>query len=644
MKTNYIRIFLAVTFLEGLISLFTLFQIPSEEENALIMGFSSARIGLAGLLTCILILVGVLLFLSLRNREDWKKLQKKFEIWLDRDDVFITLFAVLFFLFFLLLFLVVIFETGNAHFLGTPYMIFQRAKSTVLWFAAIAAQFLILINVLRRVKISRLITYEGIFWKTTMICALLGSSILHWVILAFRLPIFTSIPGWFWYFRNKQFASTDLLFIPLIFLAFLIVWFVLKNPGKVIRNLVLLVLLGYFLQVGFGFVDGGGYDTIRDKDAGGGHRRYAAYACDEPDILDTLLNYDVYYLDDTYLTTKPPGVMLFYLVTQKISNMIDPVNTYDGRLLRLMDFAARIFPLISFLVLFVIYNLSRRIFSVEKNLLAYSPAILFVFLPNIILMPLTLYQVLYPLLFSFAVLFTLNSILRKSLWLALITGIYYYAALYFSFALLPIIPFGIILTGIYYLFYKSTYPLKDILKVYGGISLGLIIAFFAFRELLNYDFFLRYEAAMDYHRYYDFIIRIQNQTSPIDDSFYPNLFQIVQSLRLNNLDFFSWIGFPLALLFISRVIRAIFAGIHNSAKLIDLFTISFFITYLALNLFGETQSEVGRIWLGLTPAFVLCGGYELMEIFNYKKRGIFFIISLQLITMMTLFKFQDFYL
>ena len=149
---------------------------------------------------------------------------------------------------------------------------------------------------------------------------------------------------------------------------------------------------------------------------------------------------------------------------------------------------------------------------------------------------------------------------------------------------------------------------------------------------------------MNYHRYYDFVIRIQNQTTPIDDSFYPNLLQILQSLRLNNLDYFSWIGFPIAVLFISRIIRAINAGLHNRAKLIDLFAIAFFITYLALNLFGETQSEVGRIWLGITPAFVLCGGYELMEIFNYKKRGIFFMITLQIITMMTLFKFQDFYL
>ncbi len=644
MKTNYIRVFLALTFLEGLISLFTFFQIPSEGDNALILGFSPARIGFAGLVTFILILVGLLLFLSLRNREPWKKLQGKFEIWLDRDDVFITLFAVLLFLVIFLLFLVGVFKTGNAQLLGTPFTIYQRAESTLLWFTALSVQLLLLINALKRMSLSKVFSLGGIFWKTIMICVLMGSSMIHWVILAFRLPVFTSIPGWFWYFRIKNFTSTDVLFIPLVFTAFVIIWFILQNPGKEFRNLVLLVLLGYLLQVGFGFVDGGGYDTIRDKDAGGGHRRYAAYACDEPKILDTLLNYDAYYLDDTYLTTKPPGVMLFYLVAQKLSNLIDSVNTYDAKLLRLLNFSARVFPLISFLVIFLIYYLSKQIFSVEKNLLVYSPAILFVFLPNIILMPLTLYQVIYPLLFSAAITLTLITFLRKAFWLALLTGIFYYAALYFSFALLPIIPFGIILTGIYYLFNKSSYRLVDVLKIYGGIGLGLIIAYLAFRAFLNYDFFLRYKAAMDYHRYYDFVIRIQNQTTPIDNSFYPNLYQIMMSLRLNNLDFFSWIGFPVALLFISRLVRSINAASHNNTKLIDLFTIAFFITYLALNLFGETQSEVGRIWLGLTPAFVLCGGYEIMEIFNYKKSGIFFIITLQLITMMTLFKFQDFYL
>ena len=460
MKTNYIRIFLALTFLEGLVSLNTLFQIPSEIENAIIMGFSPARIGVAGLVICILILVGLFLLMALHNGEHWKILQRKFETWLERDEVYITLFAVLFFLFFYLSILIFILSTGNPKLLGTPYTIYRRAESILLWIAAMNIQSLILIFALRRVNISKIFTYDGIFWKTTVICVLLGCSIIHWVILVFRLPVFTSIPGWFWYFRIKEFSLTNILFIPLVFTAFLIVWFILKNPDKVFRNLVLLVLLGYLLQVGFGFIDGGGYDTIRDKDAGGGHRRYAAYACDEPKILDTLINYDKYYLDDTYLTTKPPGVLLFYLIVQKLSNVIDPVNTYNARLLRLMDFAARVFPLLSFLVIIVIYFLSRQIFSVEKNLLVYSPAILFVFLPNIILMPLTLYQVLYPLLFALAVLLTINTFLRKSPWLALLTGIFYYVALYFSFALLPMIPFGIILTGIYYLFNRKTYRLN----------------------------------------------------------------------------------------------------------------------------------------------------------------------------------------
>lgn len=450
-------------------------------------------------------------------------------------------------------------------------------------------------------------------------------SIFHWVILYFRIQVFVSLPYWVWFFHDRE-SPNSIYLLFLLFLSIGLVSVIFLKPRSNKRNLAMLILLGYVIQVGFGFIEGQGFESIRQKSIVAGHTRYYELAVDNPDLVKAITNYEEAYAWDNWMGTKPPGLISFYIFTQKISNSINPLNHYAGRYLRLTTFATYVFPLLTFLVLIPLFFFSKP-FLEEDN--AILPCILFLFIPNIILMPLELDQVLFPLLFMLGMIFCRHAISNQSFKWAFACGAMTYIAIYFSFSLLPLLPMTLVWISIDYLQHKKDRGMSDVLKILLGLAIGIILLFLLCRWMLNYDIVIRFQSAMNWHRSLK--------------EFQPGLKQIMDSIILNNLEIASWIGFPMALLAVSRFVKAAYAYLKHRADQLDVLTTAFLITYLALNVLGQTRGESGRLWIFMVPLFSLFAAVEVITLCTNKKNATFYLITLQLITTFMTFKFQDYW-
>ena len=169
----------------------------------------------------------------------------------------------------------------------------------------------------------------------------------------------------------------------------------------------------------------------------------------------------------------------------------------------------------------------------------------------------------------------------------------------------------------------------SVVRLLLGLAAGLLLTYLAFRFLLNYDFFLRYAGAFARHRAHK--------------EYQSDLEGILIALLINNFEFAFSIGVPLALLALGRAARAAAVFIQNKAARLDGLLAACVITYLFLNLFGQTRSEVGRLWLFLLPLAALFAAPEARALFERQKASIYLVIGLQLATTILTFLFQDYY-
>jgi hypothetical protein len=595
------------------------------DRNAALFGYSTVRLTLgAGMILLILLLAGVTITYSFK--QGWaNKGTERFENWLSQGDRLLISLVVLTFSFLSGIFAIWLTLRESTIDINTLEVIYDRLSGALIWWLLVMLQVVILLvlNFKPFIQKGGFFQYPVIF-KTTLVLLLMDLSVFHWVILVFNIQTFVAIPYWTWYFHEKQ--ANLIVLLLLVLLSFLVINRVLKNPRNHKRNLVLLILLGYVIQVGFGFVEGLGFESLREKSINAGHVKYLEYAVDNPRLSDAVFNYEQAFGWDIYLGTKPPGVMIFYIIDQKLSNSINPVIGYWARFDRLSRFNAYLFPLLTYLGLIVLFMVSKSLFNEGDAIL---PCILFLFLPNIILMPLELDQFLFPTLFMLGVFMTWKTIQTQSLKWAFFTGIMIYLAIFFTFALLPLLPLAFLWIGFEHLRVYTFKKLDKLVKIILMVSVGIILLFFLFQFLLNYDLLLRYDNAIEIHR------MLKN--------FEPGFEQILEALRLNNLEIASWIGFPIALLFLIRIGNTVIAYIKKRATYLDGLTAAFVITYLVLNFIGQTRGEVGRLWLFMTPLFALFAAAEIVRLFKKKELMIWYVVGLQFITTFMTFKFQDYW-
>jgi hypothetical protein len=222
----------------------------------------------------------------------------------------------------------------------------------------------------------------------------------------------------------------------------------------------------------------------------------------------------------------------------------------------------------------------------------------------------------------------LRSLIQPSYLLSFLAGVSIYIATYFTFSLLPLYLLAFALIGIYYLGQKDK-KIKKYVALGASLVVGILLAFVLFRVFLNYDPALRYSQALAQHRNLK--------------SFESSIKQVLDSMLLNNVDYMSSIGFPISLLAIVYSIRAIFLFIKKRFSLLNTLTLAFVATYFALLIAGQTRGEVGRLWIFFNPIITVLAVAETFKFFRQSIYNIPFIISLELITTILIFKYQNFF-
>jgi hypothetical protein len=456
-------------------------------------------------------------------------------------------------------------------------------------------------------------------------------------VLAFRFQVFTLIPCWYWDITNKPFSLRDVYFLLVVAVSLVAAFYILRDPQHWGRRLVLLVALGYFVQLSFGILGGGGFESLRFKYVDSYHRSYAVIVTEQRmDPLDTVRNYEQKYADKMFPSTKPPGLLTIYNIIERLVDWVNPQPTAELRFLVLTRFLAYFLPLMTFLTLPALFAFAYRLKPADQALL---PPLVYIFLPSIILIPLFMDQALYPLLFMIGALAALWAVKRGAFLPAMLVGFYLYLAVFVTFSLLALPAMVLALFAADFIVNRRERGFSPTMKLFAGLLLGILAAYVIFYFAFNYDFVTRYQGAMGVHVDFDFVRRTDVGPKSVEQI---GLKDYLGAMWLNNVEFAASVGFPVFLLFLSRSLRIVVSFLRRRLTWADGALGAFLAAYIALNLFGQTQGEVSRLWMFWTPMVVLFAGIELARLYKRRRLAVGALIFVQLITILLTFKFQDF--
>ena len=657
MKRYLYPSYFALATLEGILAFLIMLRAPSIEGSARTLGYSTSQLVISAF-TLILVLLCAGLTLKFLLDHRW---QERTQRWLaDRlvpGDRLLILILVLLAGLIIGLVLCILWQVpllreygwyvgvfkSALHLYEVLLVAYGRLYPLLVWGTLLVLQTLVFLWIAFSDEYRR----EG-FWnwqvisKTSLVLGMISLSVAQWAVLALRISMQKLLPGWYWDVYLRPFGMRHIFFILLLALSLGLVTYILRHPRRVLLSLLILIGLGYLLQLGFGLIEGSGYEYVRMKYADSKHRSYAVIAAaDSPQPLDVIRQYEEDYGWKMFPGTKPPGVVFLYVSLEKLVNQVAPQSTAEGRFLVFTRVLAIVFPPVSFLVLVLIYLFIKPLVSEEDALL---PSMLYVFIPSVVLIPLFLDQVLYPLLFTLAILLMWRAIKKRSYLLAFLVGLFIYLAIFFTFSLLTLIPLFLVLLGLDYIRLPNWRGLPRSALMLAAMGVGILILFLLFQYALSYDIFQRYDTAMRIVRNFDFVIRT-GQKATVDlttTTVQPGLRQILRAAGLNNLELAAAVGFPVFLLFLWRTVRTLVAILRRRAGELDYALGALVITYIALNLYGQVQGEVSRLWIFWVPMIVLCAGVELASQFVRRERVVWLVVTLQLITMLMIFQFQDF--
>ncbi len=460
--------------------------------------------------------------------------------------------------------------------------------------------------------------------KTPLIVAA-GLAGIYWTIIIFRLPVFTMIPGYFWHFMRfmDKPPGSPWLYVPLTLIAALGLYLVYIFRERKTPVLIVLILLGYILQVGTGFLDGHGIDGFRSRLLSFGHSEFVKLASADLEAKPVVTNYEDILADNPkikFAHTKPPGQLLFYVVSQRITEFISPSTSYAPRVIKLTMFISLVWPLLAFLVIWPLYAVARALYDHETALMA---ATLYLIVPSVLLVILHLDQVLYPMLFMLTVLIGLKAGQKSNYIWAGLCGVFVYLAAFVSFSLIVVWPVAAaLMTAVS----KRRFWWKGVLLSMAGVA----VMYWLFYAAFNYSALTRFENAMAYHRAWK--------------AWQPGLFNALEFGVLNLIEFFCWLGLPIAVLFFMPsydLVKDILAKRFKDVRW------PVMITVLALGgmaFFGETKGEVGRLWIFMIPLVCIVAVSEIVRRYSHNTGKVFlYILTLQFITVMLFKYFQDFW-
>ncbi len=435
-----------------------------------------------------------------------------------------------------------------------------------------------------------------------LLALLLLCTLAHWGLFLFRVPLLQNLPGWFWPFTDKPIASWWLLvFLGLMPVLGALLW---KAPFAPALRIGGVFGIGLVNQFGFAYLEGRGLDGLRDRMVHSGHAEFATIAVQyDESALEVMRHYEQWLQEGklgTFAHSKPPGQLLLYVVSAKLSNWGQGETSPEEKLNRLRTFASLVWPWLSYLVLLPIGWVAYRLHDSQTAVLA---CLFYVFTLSVTLATLHADQVFYPLFFSIPLALAMHGFRGNVPWAALLAGVTAYLACYFSFALGLILLFiaGIALMSILETQEARLAKVKAVCLSSALTLCGFLAGWFFFQFTFGYHLVSLYHHATTFHRNW------KGWDNRLDTLAYFGF--------LNSAEYVVWLGLPVALLFGLGCVRSIRRALaRRDLDAATLFPLVVVFGFGFLILFGKTKGEVMRLWLFLTPSVVIVAASAQAEV------------------------------
>lgn len=410
---------------------------------------------------------------------------------------------------------------------------------------------------------------------------------VHWLILYLRIPVFDALPYWKF---NLRPIPINHLWIAAVFmclgLAIVVAFLKINNALK----LFLLIVLGTAMQFGLAYSKGQALDGMRVRISDSGHTEFAKVTVEQPGVLYAIQNYETLAKKKSYgyIPSKPPGTLLFYMLTEKLSRAVWPSSDPETRLNNLYTFASITWPVLSYLVLIPLFFLARELF--ESSEWAIVTCLFYMTVPSINLITLHTDQVLFPLIVVTPVLLTIVAMRKDNLLLAALSGMILYLAVYCSF--------GLAVVGLLFPVFllvavpgNTFRPLGLVVRHAFAVGLGAALTHLLVTFTLNYDIVFRYNRAIEHHLGWK--------------DWENTLGTYLRAGITDGAEFSIWVGFPLILLFVVGVGISLHQLLIRNPTLFSYYTLALAAILIVLLVIGKTKAETARLWIFLVPFLCL---------------------------------------
>ena len=380
-----------------------------------------------------------------------------------------------------------------------------------------------------------------------------------------------------------------------------------RSPRRKQRLAWLLFLCAVAMQWSFSLTEGVGPKRILATllDPHYGHSEFVVLASLESNPVAVARNYE--QASETnrayrYAKSKPPGQLVFYVLSYDlflISGADAPLRWLAARLgyfdrnslTSFGVFASLLFVFLSCSPILVLYRTGRLVGDETLGLLA---GLVFALLPSVNLVTMHMDQVLYPLLAAATLHFAVLAAMRDQAF-GLVAGVITWLAIYVSFSLLFLVP-ALLLVWSAYGWLDVASRRRQALSIAYYVA-GLLLCWGLFRLVLDYDPLVAYARAMNAHTGW-------RVTEGLTD---------VRGNVRNFVELTIWMGLPAALMYVRRLARGI-AEDWRSLDALDVLAFLYPALVLAVSIFGQTTTEIGRLWIPLMVPMVIPIARELQAL------------------------------
>ena len=455
-----------------------------------------------------------------------------------------------------------------------------------------------------------------------LLVAIVFATILVCESYVLGVPIFQLLPHWFWSLRLKELGNWWLLF-PLAAVLWGTLHHIFSGPARNTRNLLLLILAGTLLQYGIVAMEGNALDGLRHRLLDTGHGEFPRLASDQISLLRVVAGYDdmlaAGQLADYPFGTKPPGVLVFFVLCARLADMLQFSGT---NLEQLSTLATLLFPVFTYLALVPLFMVCRQYVGTKES---WVPCCLYIALPNLVLMNMHLDQFLLPQLGLWFVLTLVLAHRRGSALVGVFSGVLLYVCLFVSFsliALVALIPVILIVRG----------PGRsNATRMLGYLILGFVASYGLLYAIADYSAVDRFFTAVDRHSQW----KVETW----------GILTVVYFAILNTVEFALWCGVPVAILCGAELYRsARFMWTTRQVAEEGTLGVALLVTGGFLLMFGRTVGETGRLWIFLAPLVAFCAAATLNRLMPDRLlAGTAATVALQMAVVLTLKRHQDFF-